>query len=105
MRILFDQGTPRPLRQHLRGHSVDVPYEMGWSELTNGELLTRADNAGYDILLTTDRNIRHQQDLSTRRIALVVLLSANWNQIQNRIPEISAAIDRVQPGGYEEITF
>ena len=65
MRILFDQGTPRPLRQHLRGHSVDVPYEMGWSELTNGELLTRADNAGYD--LETISKLGEQPNPSFRR--------------------------------------
>ena len=62
MRILFDQGTPVPLREHLPGHSVETAYEMGWSALRNGELLANAE-AEFDLLITTDRNLRDQQNL------------------------------------------
>ena len=62
MRILFDQGTPAPLRGLLSEHSVSTAYEMGWSELENGDLLEAAE-VDFDALITTDKNLRHQQDL------------------------------------------
>ena len=58
MRILFDQGTPVPLRQHLTHHVVDTAFERGWSALHNGELLDVAEQEGYDLLITTDQNLR-----------------------------------------------
>ena len=63
MRILFDQGTPVPLREHLAGHGVETAYEKGWSALRNGMLLAKAE-AEFDVLITTDRNLRHQQNLA-----------------------------------------
>ncbi len=75
MKILFDQGTPAPLRSYLPEHSVDTLTEKGWSNKDNGELLDLAECEGYDILVTTDQNLRHQQSLESRRIGIVVLLS------------------------------
>jgi hypothetical protein len=69
VRILFDQGTPVPLRDHLVRHDVRTVFEQGWSRLTNGELLTAAEQAGFEVLVTTDRNLRYQQNLPARRIA------------------------------------
>jgi hypothetical protein len=66
MRILFDQGTPVPLRQHLTSHLVDTAFERGWSTLRNGELLDVAEHERYDLLITTDQNLRYQQQLATR---------------------------------------
>jgi predicted nuclease of predicted toxin-antitoxin system len=77
MKILFDQGTPVPLRQHLPGHTVDVAYERGWSNLSNGDLLDAAERDGYQVLITTDQNLRYQQNLADRQIAVVVLLSTH----------------------------
>jgi hypothetical protein len=77
MRILFDQGTPVPLRQYLTEHVVTTAYEEGWSNLSNGDLLKSAEDKGYQILVTTDRNLRYQQNLSDRQIAIVVLLSTS----------------------------
>jgi hypothetical protein len=59
MKILFDQGTPVPLRQHLSSHTVETAYEKGWSGLRNGDLLARAEAEGFDALVTTDQNLRH----------------------------------------------
>ena len=73
MRLLFDQGTPEPLRHLLTQHEVATAYERGWSQLTNGELLDAAEKEGYAVLLTTDSNLKHQQNLELRRIAIVVL--------------------------------
>ncbi len=72
MRILLDQGTPAPLRHALTGHTVTTAFEMGWSELANGDLL-RETEARFDLLITTDQNLRYQQDLSGRRLAILVL--------------------------------
>lgn len=66
MRILFDQGTPAPLRHALKEHAVTAAYELGWSELDNGELLAAAE-AEFDVLVTTDQNLRYQQRLAGRR--------------------------------------
>lgn len=59
MRILFDQGTPAPLRHLLRGHEVSTAYERGWSTLKNGELLVAAEDQGLEVLVTTDRNLKY----------------------------------------------
>jgi hypothetical protein len=72
MRILFDHGTPAPLRRALTAHSVSTAYEMGWTELDNGALLQAAE-AEFDVLITTDQNLRYQQNLSGRRLAILVL--------------------------------
>jgi hypothetical protein len=66
MNILFDQGTPVPLRRHLPSDHVTTVYERGWSTLENGQLLTRAEAAGYDVLISTAQNLRYQQNLMTR---------------------------------------
>ena len=67
MRILFDQGTPAPLRRQLDDHVVDTAAERGWSDLDNGDLIDSAEQAGYDVLITTDHNPRYQQNLAGRR--------------------------------------
>jgi hypothetical protein len=105
MRILFDQGTPVPLRQHLTSHRVDTAFERGWSTLRNGELLDIAEHERYDLLITTDQNLRYQQQLAARQLAIIVLLSTSWPRIQRRIEAIQAAVERVVSGGYEEIAM
>lgn len=103
MKILFDQGTPVPLRQHLTGHSVTTAYEQGWSNLSNGELLKVAEEAGYQLFVTTDQNLRYQQNLRERQMAIVVLLSTSWPRISRRADEISEVINAMRSGGYAEI--
>ena len=105
MRILFDQGTRAPLRQHLTSHVVDTTFECGWSTLRNGELLDVAEHERYDLLITTDQSLRYQQHLAARQLAIIVLLSTSWPRIQRRIEAIQAAVERVLPGGYEEIAM
>lgn len=103
MKILFDQGTPAPLRRHLTGHTVVTAYELGWSDLSNGDLLTIAEEHGYDLLITTDQNVRYQQNLRTRQIAIVVLLSTSWPRIRRHIEQIREVVDSMTNGGYIEI--
>ena len=105
MRILFDQGTPVPLRQHLTSHVVDTAFERGWSTLSNGELLEVAEQEGYALLITTDRNLRYQQQLANRQLAIIVLLSTSWPRIQLRIETIQVAVESIVAGGYHEIAI
>lgn len=104
MRILFDQGTPAPLRDHLPGHTVETAYEKGWSALQNGELLAKAE-AGFDVLVTTDRNLHHQQNLAGRKIAILVLPTTSWPRLQKITPQIAAAVDTINPGQYLELSL
>jgi hypothetical protein len=92
VRILFDQGVPAPLRAHLRGHDVQTAFELGWSTLRNGELLSRAQ-AEFDVLITTDRNLKSQQNLSAVTIAILVLPTTSWPRLQAMVAEINAAIE------------
>lgn len=105
MKILFDQGTPVPLRQFLKDHTVKTAYEEGWSALSNGDLLTEAENAGYQLLVTTDQNLRYQQNLRERRIAIVVLLTTSWPRIRRKAQNILEVINAMYSGGYAEIPF
>jgi hypothetical protein len=103
LRILFDQGTPAPLRRHLSSHEVATAFELGWSSITNGALLAEAEAQGFDVLITTDRNLRYQQDLSSRRIAILVLTTTSWPRIQLALPEVAESVDRLVPGAYTEV--
>jgi hypothetical protein len=78
MLILFDNGTPAPLRYVLTGHVVVEAIERGWDRLVNGELIRAAEAAGFEVLLTTDKNMRYQQNLTGRKIAFVVIGNQQW---------------------------
>ena len=103
MRILFDNGTPRGIAAALLGHAVEEARSHGWDALRNGELLDAAEAAGFDLFLTTDRNIRYQQNLTSRKIAIVVLGKGRWTHIRNRLAEIVAAVEAATPGSYAEV--
>lgn len=103
MKILFDQGVPVPLRRHLPEHQVDTAYGQGWSELRNGTLLDRAEEEGYHLMVTTDQNLRNQQNLESRKLAIVVLLAASWPQIRQHVDSICAAIEQAESGTYAEV--
>jgi hypothetical protein len=103
MRVLFDQGTPDPLRNHLRLHNVSTAYERGWSNLENGQLLDAAELEGYEVLVTTDASLKYQQNLGARQLGIVVLLSTSWPRIQRVVPLVVAAIEAARPGSYEEV--
>jgi hypothetical protein len=105
MRILFDQGTPVPLRRHLTSHVVDTAFERGWSTLSNGESLDVAEQEGSALLITTDQNLRYQQHLADRQLAIMVLLSTSWPRIQLRIDAIQVAVESIIAGGYQEIVI
>jgi len=103
MRILFDQGTPLPLKEHLPTHLVSTTFELGWSNLKNGELLLVAESS-FDLFITTDQQIRYQQNLAGRQLAILVLLSTSWPKIGTHISQISEAIEKIRPGEYVELS-
>jgi hypothetical protein len=105
VRILFDQGTPAPLRSHLSAHQVSTAFELNWGALTNGDLLSEAEAAGFEVLVTTDQNLRFQQNLSKRRIAVVVIGTTSWPRIRNVAADVVSAINGTVPGGFVEISI
>jgi predicted nuclease of predicted toxin-antitoxin system len=103
VRILFDQGTPAPLRRYLTGHDVSTAFELGWGALENGDLLSRAEADGFEVLVTTDKNLRYQQNLAGRRIAIVVLSTTSWRRIERVAGDVLSALSPLAPGAYVEI--
>ncbi len=100
MRILFDQGTPVGIKEFLQGHFVKTAYQQGWNTLLNGELLKAAEEAGFDILLTTDKNLSFQLNPAGRKIAIVVLSRNKWSLIHPVLPRIAEALNVAKPGSY-----
>lgn len=107
MTVLFDEDAPRPLRRHLAGHTIRTVQEMGWAGLKNGRLLEAAEAAGFEILLTFDQNLRYQQNLTNRLIAIVVVAAPN-KRMETLIPQaqrILAAIDEARTGQIIEVVI
>ena len=100
MRILFDQGTPVPLRSHLTGHVVETAFNRGWYRLENGELLQAAEDADFALLITTDQNLQYQQNLATRRIAVLVLMTTSWPRIRASVDRVVHAVNELAPSGF-----
>jgi hypothetical protein len=103
MLILFDHGTPAPLRSFLKDHTVKKTKDLGWDTLSNGELLRSAEEAAFEIFLTTDKNIRYQQRLTDRTIAIVVLGNSRWPVVRVYVDRVVAAIAAARPGTYTEV--
>jgi hypothetical protein len=103
MLILFDHGTPRSIARWLQGHTVVRAIEKGWDRLANGELLKAAEDAGFDLLLSTDKNIRYQQNLEGRRIAIVILGNSQRPAVHRHIDRVLASVNAATPGSYAEV--
>ena len=103
MHILFDHGTPAPLRSFLAGHTVREAKAQGWDTYKNGDLLVAAEAAGFDVLVTTDKNMRYQQNLSARAIAIVVLGNAQWPVLRLHVALVVAAVNAATPGSFTEV--
>lgn len=103
MLILFDQATPVPLIPYLEGHQVRTAAQQGWDKLKNGDLLGAAEEAGFDLLLTTDRNMPYQQNLAGRKIAVMILSRQQWPQLRPHVQLVVDALKTVRPGSYIEV--
>lgn len=78
-------------------------YDLGWDRLKNGALIKAAESAGFEVMVTSDKNIRYQQNLSDRKIALVILPSGRWPAVKAQLTEVVAAVDDAKPGSFTEI--
>lgn len=103
MLILFDQSTPAPLRQHLKAHTVTEARDLGWDRLVNGDLLNVAEAAGFELFLTADKNLRYQQNLTSRKIAIVVIGNAQWRVLRLYVDRVVSVVDAATPGSYAEV--
>jgi len=104
MRILFDQGTPAPLRHALAAHSVSTTGDMGWSNLQNGDLLAAAE-LQFHLIITTDQSLKYQQHVTGRKLAIIVLMTTSWPVIRTHVSDVVAAVDQIQGGEYRELAF
>jgi len=101
MLVLFDNGTPRTLARFLIDrHMVTEARARGWEELDNGELLKQAEAAGFEVLVTTDKNLRYRQNLQDRKIAIVVLGLGRWTLIRRHVAQVVAAVNAATPGSF-----
>ncbi len=100
MLVLLDQGTPVPLRLFLKGHTVKTAAQQRWSTLANSDLLGAAEAAGFDVLVTTDKNLVNQRSLKDRKIAIVVLGNPQWPVARLHVQSIVAAVNAATPGSY-----
>jgi hypothetical protein len=103
MRILFDQATPVPIRPFLEGHTVRTAFQEGWDQFKNGQLLSVAEQAGIDVLVTTDKNMRYQQNFQGRRIAVVVLGQQQWPLLRPHVQRVIEAANSTGPGSFTEV--
>jgi hypothetical protein len=101
MLILFDHGTPRGIARFLLGHTLISAKQRGWDTLSNGDLL--AERVGFDVFLTADKNIQYQQNLSGRKIAVLVLSTPQWPLVRLHTAKIAAAVNAATPGSYGEV--
>ena len=103
MLVLFDQSTPVPIRPFLKGHTVETAWQRGWDKLRNGDLLKAAEEAGFEVLVTPDKNIRYQQNLEKYRIAIVALGNPQWPVLRHHVDRVVAAVNAAKPGTYCEV--
>jgi len=103
MLVLFDQSTPVPIRPLLKGHTVETAWQRGWDKFKNGDLLRAAEEAGFDVLVTPDKNIRSQQSLKKYKIAIVVLGNPQWPVLRHHVDRIVSAVNGAKPGSYCEV--
>ena len=103
MLILFDHGTPRSIARWLHGHTVVAAVERGWDRLSNGALLKVAEEAGFDLFLSPDKNIQYQQNLKGRRLAIVILGNSQRPIVHRYIDRVVAAVNAATPGSFTEV--
>jgi hypothetical protein len=104
VKILLDECTPRLVKKRLTGHDVRTVQEMGWAGLRNGELLSRLEGR-FDVFVTTDKNLRHQQNLAGRGFAVLLLPSNQVPIVATLIPDIEAGLQSARAGDFIEIPY
>lgn len=105
MKVLFDHNVPKQLRRALVGHEVRTAREMSWSRLSNGFLLRAAEDAGFDVMITGDQNMYYQQNLSGRKIALIVLSNNSWKVVRPAAERVAYAVNNAKETGFYTVHF
>ena len=103
MKIIFDQATPVPIRPYLKGHLVRTAAQQGWDKLRNGDLPLLAESAQFDLLVTTDKSMGYQQNLTGRKIAILVLGQQQWRRLRPHVQLVIDAVNAAVPGSYAEL--
>lgn len=103
MRVLFDHNVPKGIAASLTGHTVALAVQLGWETISNGKLLAQAEAAGFDVMLTADKNIRYQQNLRHRSIAIVLLTNPTWRDVMPYVDRVAVGIDAALPGSFAEV--
>jgi len=103
VKIFFDNNVPAPLRRHMLHHQVSRAWETGWATTKNGTLLRQVEVAGFDVMVTGDKNIKHQQNLAGLHLAMVVLGTTRWKVLQHHTVPVVEAVDRATPGSYQAL--
>jgi len=103
VKVLLDENLPHRLRRHLATHDTFTVTYKGWNGLKNGQLLQVAENDGFDVLLTGDRTLSYEQNLTGRRLTIVSLSSVEWRLVSNYIPQIVTAIESALPGSFQAV--
>ncbi|MCY4555849.1 MAG: hypothetical protein OXF79_05635 [Chloroflexi bacterium] len=105
MLTLLDHSVPQPLRAYLPAHTVHTAEQLGWDRLPDGEVITLAEEAGYELPITCDKGIRYQQNLVGRNLSVLVLMYNNWRLIRARVDAITASINEMGAGELREVTI
>ncbi|OFW05785.1 MAG: hypothetical protein A3I61_06990 [Acidobacteria bacterium RIFCSPLOWO2_02_FULL_68_18] len=103
MRVLFDQATPVPIRGFLVDHTVRTAAQEHWDTLKNGDLLTAAEHAGFEVFVTTDKQMRYQLNMAGRTIAVVVIGVQQWPALQPHVALVVAAVNAAAPGSFTDV--
>lgn len=103
MKILFDVNMPRPLRNSLPDHEVLTAQSQGWTELKNGDLIAAAEKNGFDVLLTADKNLRYQQNLAGRKIAILIVPTNKLKLLKQLTSKIRASLETLKSGEFSEV--
>jgi len=100
MRILLDECVPVQVRNALVGHDVSTAQKMGWGGISNGELLQRAEQSGFDLFIVADKNLRYQQNLQGRKLAILELWTNHRPTLEKHLDKIKLAAERISAGEY-----
>jgi hypothetical protein len=103
VRVLLDENLPHLLRNNLGDHQVFTVRYQGWAGLKNGELIKAAEDDGFDAFITGDQTLSYEQNLTARRVAILVLSSIDWHILKENLPPIQAALDSATPGSFQEV--
>jgi len=100
MRILLDECVPLQVCNALSGHEVSTAQKMGWGGKSNGDLLNTAEKSNFEVFIVADKNLRYQQNLSGRKIAILELWTNHRPTLEKSFDHIQKAVEKLKSGDY-----